>query len=361
MTSAWTAADVARIAAAPLPALPVIDDAPPLLPGIDVWDLWPVRHLDGSIAVIVGGALWFALSAPAQGPPVERHARARLRLLHRVDDDWRDLGSALPEGLSPGSREWSGSAVLDAGVVTLYFTAAGRRGEAVPTFEQRLFVTQATVDGVRLGPWSVPVEAVASDGADYVVADQRDGTVGTIKAFRDPAYFRDPADGAEYLLFTASLARSTSSFNGAIGVARRDGGAWRLTAPLIGADGVNNELERPHVVVADGRYYLFWSTQASVFAGETAGPTGLYAMVADRFVGPWRPVNTSGLVVANPPSEPMQAYSWLVLPDRRVTSFVDQWRLRGRSLDSVDARAHFGGVPAPEFQLTIEGDRIWRS
>ena len=342
---------MAQIAAAPLPELPVIGAEARVAPRTDLWDFWPVQDADGGVAPITGGELWFALSAAAAGDPVERHDRARLRLLHRTADSWRDLGNALPDGLSPGSREWSGSAVIDARgeVVTLYFTAAGRRGEERPTYEQRLFETRGRLrPDVGIIGWTPPVESVASDGVDYVVANQRDGAVGTIKAFRDPGYFCDPADGAEYLLFTASLARSVSAFNGAVGVARRTEGRWCLAAPLVHADGLNNELERPHIVVAGGLYYLFWSTQASVFAPGIVAPTGLYGMVAEGLRGDWRPLNGSGLVAANSRAAPAQAYSWLVRADLRVGSFVDQ---------PAPGRAGFGGRPAPEFRLTLDGDR----
>src|SRR5690606_13744006 len=117
---------------------------------------------------------------------------------------------------------------------------------------------------------------------------------GTIKAFRDPAYFRDPNSGARFLFFAGSLARSTSAFNGVIGAAVSGvaEAGWRLLPPILSADGLNNELERPHVVYHDGRYYLFWSTQGQVFdpAGPV-GPTGLYGMVSDRLDGGWVPLN----------------------------------------------------------------------
>lgn len=353
-TSIWTAAHIADIAAAPLPALPVIDPAQvQRFPGLDLWDFWPVTDRAGPIAAIAGGELWFSLSAPAEGDPLLRHGRARLHLLHRAGGRWIDLGATLPSGLSPGSREWSGSAVLDAErqVVTLYFTAAGRSGEARRTFAQRLFETRGRLrsDG-RITGWSDPIESVASDGIDYLVVDQVEGSIGTIKAFRDPGWFRDPATGTGWLLFAASLARSTSAFNGAVGIAEQTGEGWRLRPPLVHADGLNNELERPHIVVQDGYYYLFWSTQASVFAPGNAAPTGLYGMVAERLSGPYAPLNGTGLVAANPPAAPLQAYSWLVLDDLRVTSFVDQ---------IGPGRAGFGGVPAPEFQLRLEGSGAW--
>lgn len=367
MTTPWTRAHVEAIAAGPLPAAPRID--PPslerLLPGVDLWDHWPVQEVDGRVAEIAGGALMMLLSAPAGLDPDERHGQARIRLMHRAQDGWTDLGPALPDGLSPGSREWAGSAVVDVAHerVTLYFTAAGHRGEGAVSFDQRLFETSAALtlaDGdVRLTGWTPPVESVASDGRFYARDMIGGGAIGTIKAFRDPAFFRDPVDSRDYLLFTASLARSASSWNGAIGTAMKDAsGRWRLLPPLVSADHVNNELERPHLVHRDWRYYLFWSTQAKVFAaGGPAGPTGLYGMVAERLEGPYRPLNGTGLVFANPASAPGQAYSWLVLSDLRVLSFADCVGLDRAPRDAAEARAHFGGAPAPVLRLAIDGDR----
>ncbi len=135
--------------------------------------------------------------------------------------------------------------------------------------------------------------------------------------------------------------------------------SWQLQPPLLQADGVNNELERPHVVVSDGLYYLFWSTQTHTFSPDVAaGPNGLYGAVASRFPGPYRPLNGSGLVCGNPVEEPAQTYSWLVLPTLEVVSFIDYWGLQGRSLarDRTLLRAQFGGVPAPRFRLALAGE-----
>lgn len=363
-TTHWTKADVARIAV-PTPCAPLIAPSPPLIDGIDLWDYWPIQHVDGRPVEVAGGIPFLALSAPWHPDPDARHAVARIRLLQRKAGHWRDLGPLLPAELSPGSREWSGSAVLSPdGLVTLYYTAAGVRGEMVPTFGQRLFKTAARMvsagDGIAFTNWSEPREFLVADGYHY----QRDmtggGAVGTIKAFRDPAYFQDPADSSEYILFAASLARSVSAWNGAVGLARCTvRGSWELLPPLIDADGVNNEMERPHVVVHQGRYYLFWSTQAKVFADSVAGPTGLYGMVSDGIQDSWRPLNTSGLVFANPAAAPAQAYSWMVLPDLTVLSFADLVDLPRDPMTMAERRAHFGGTPAPDLRLAIEGDRAW--
>lgn len=351
---------------APLPNLHVIDHpvVTAILPGFDLWDYWPVQDEDGNVARIGNGTLMMLLSAPVLPDPNDRHAFARIRLMHHNASGWRDMGALFADGFTPGSREWSGSAVLSRRPdrITLYFTAAGQRGECVPSFDQRLFQTTASID-LRddlpgIGPWSMPIESVAADGIVYARDMTGGGNVGTIKAFRDPYWFRDPADGGDYLLFAASLAQSSSAWNGAIGIARHSTDHWLLDAPLITADGLNNELERPHILCHRGRYYCFWSAQEKVFAsGGPSGPTGLYGMVAAHLAGPWQPLNGTGLVAANPPAAPMQAYSWLVLADLTVLSFIDRPGLASDTSDPATARRHFGGTPAPSFRLALDGER----
>ena len=366
-TSPWTAGDVQRISPATAPCAPIIPTQRRVIETLDLWDYWPVQNVDGHPAAIAGGTLFIALSAPILPDPDARHGVARMRLLHRVGTHWSDLGPVLPDGLSPGSREWSGSAILstDGAAITLYYTVAGFQGEVETSFAQRLFYTCAGLtvqdDAIKLSSWSAPVEFLQPDDLHYSRDMAGGGAVGTIKAFRDPAFFRDPADNQDYILFVGSIARSRSAWNGAVGIARQVADQeWEVLPPLVEADGLNNELERPHVIMQDGRYYLFWSTQTKVFAADgPAGPTGLYGMVADRLFGPWRRLNGSGLVFGNPPSAPFQAYSWLVLPDLCVQSFADLVGLAEPPRDVAQARAHFGGTPAPELRLIIDGEKAW--
>lgn len=338
-------------------------DAEPIIPELDLWDSWPLAREDGSTAEIAGRQFWFFLSAPQFPDPGQRHDAARLRMASLGSDGWRDHGQVLPEGSSPGTREWAGSAVLhDDGVsVTLFFTAAGRRGEK-PSFEQRLFAVSGKLDPDGPGQWAEPAEFIRADGECYVVAAEAEGKPGLIKAFRDPAWFRDPQTGQRHVLFTGSAGWSDDDYNGLIGLATLGGdGSWHLENPLVEAVGVNNELERPNVIVRDGRYYLFWSTQRRTFKpGTPNGPNGLYGMVADSLRGPWRAVNGDGLIAGNPAQEPNQGYSWWVTGEGHVWSFVDHWGMQGRSFDQHPEllRKQFGGTPAPVFSLAFNGDRV---
>jgi levansucrase len=134
------------------------------------------------------------------------------------------------------------------------------------------------------------------------------------------------------------------------------GEGWELLDPLVSAVGVNNELERPHVVVHNELTYLFFCTQRRTFDPAVSAPTGLYGFVGPSLAGPFEPLNGTGLVLQNPPEEPLQAYSWLVLNDLRVSGFVDAYDLQGQHPDDLaDPRRHFGGTITPWYRLVLEG------
>ncbi|MGW3347096.1 glycoside hydrolase family 68 protein [Nonomuraea rubra] len=353
----WTRRHLDLLAESPATTAPVFDPPalPRILPGHDLWDLWPIQDEDGAN----GTDLWMALSAPALGHPEKRHDQARIRLLGRHGSTWTDHGNAFPDGASPGSREWSGSALRRAdGTVSVYYTAAGRRGEALPTYRQSVVETRpALIDDrgrILLQPDAEHREILRSDGSMYLPADDADGAPGRIRAFRDPGWFRDPADGRDLLLVAASTAWQ-DRFTGAIALAEQRAGAWSLLPPLLIADGVNHELERPHIVVHDSRYYLFFSTQRHTFHPAGRAPTGLYGFAAPSLTGPYEPLNGSGLVLQNPAPAPDQAYAWLVLPDLNVVGFANYAGRDLRSTGAGRARAAFGGTVAPTLKLTLDG------
>jgi levansucrase len=371
--SLWTAQHVAAIAQSRIPQQSLIDQkaARPLIPDLMLWDIWPIQCDDGSVAEIDGTSLWILLSAPRSLDPDDRHDHARMRLFQKTAKGWFDCGNLLPDGFAPGSREWSGSARLDptTGELTLWFTAAGRREGAITDFEQRIFRTVGQLDVTGARPafrgWNLLSEAVPNDGLYYADLRTNQGVPGRIKGFRDPYWFRDPKDGNAYLLFAGSkpTAQSQSPYDGVIGIAaardKAGHGGFALLPPIVDADGLANELERPHMFVFGGRYYLFWSSQRSVFSpsGPT-GPNGLYGMVGASVTGPFEPLNGTGLVMANPEAEPRQAYAWQVLPSLEVVSFVDYWGLAGRDIatDPALKAAQFGGTIAPMAKLALDGN-----
>jgi levansucrase len=78
--------------------------------------------------------------------------------------------------------------------------------------------------------------------------------------------------------------------------------------------------------------------------------------VAETIEGPWTFLNGHGLVIANPREQPTQAYSWWVLPDLSVTSFVDYWGPEDNSRPEQEMRrARFGGTFAPFIQIELDG------
>lgn len=328
-----------------------------------LWDWWPVRDRDGVPAEIDGWHVAIALAAPSNILPGQRHDIAELRYL--VSDDggrtWSESQPLWDRADAEGSRQWAGSALYDEETGTLYsfYTAAGETGERFepPTvdeigagengtdtdegaaayagqegisYEQRAALATARVvvdaDGPRFEDWSEHRILFEGDGELYAETAGTEGGAGEIDAFRDPEYFRDPADGQEYLLFTATMPRARCAGDGVVGMARLAGSSdeltdWELLPPLLDGHCVNNELERPHVVVDDGYYYLLFTTHDHTFDDHIDGPEGLYGFVADELMGPYEALNGTSLVLANPSEAPFQAYSWMTLPNGVATSF----------------------------------------
>jgi levansucrase len=370
-TTRWTRQHLDLLAptaatTAPAVRLPALSAAPRVLAHDDVWDLWPVQEEDGSTVTVAGHELWMALSAPAVAHPEDRHDHARLRLLSTDGDGWIDHGPVFGGGTSPGSREWSGSAVRRRdGTVSVFYTAVGERDEPRPTFTQRVIEARpglaADQGRIMLERHVAHRTVLRSDGRMYLPADEKAGAPGTIRAFRDPGWFRDPAGGREYLLVAASVA-GRDHFAGAVAIAVAQAGGWSLLPPLLVADGITHEIERPHLVVHKSTYYLFFSTQRHAFRPNGSAPTGLYGFQARALTGPYRPLNASGLVIRNPPAQPDQAYAWLVLPDLRVVSFLNYAAAGGKDPrlgTPAEARARFGGSIAPILHLTLDGTNAY--
>jgi levansucrase len=386
-TPAWTRAQAAGVERTDSNVAPVF--YPPrekANPSVHVWDTWPLRNRDGSLAEVGDYRVVFSLTAPADLLPGKRHDVATIRYFYSADGETWTLGGRAFDGGALGSRQWAGSALLDDGDLYLYYTAAGRAGEEHLSYGQRL--AMATGGDVSADDSGVSIEGpmdhrvlLEPDGERY---EQEHQSRGQIYTFRDPWFYEDGATGETYLLFEANTPVPEGSdrcggdaeqqaFNGSVGIAHSPTGDptdWELRDPLLDAVCVNQELERPHLLERDDRYYLFVSSHKHTFAPGLEGPDGLYGFVADSLFGEYRPLNGHGLVLTNPTNAPFQSYSYVVVDhpeDPLVTSFLGYVDYDRESLDDVallpeaEQFRRFGGTFAPTVRLGLDGDRSWLS
>ncbi|RAW45557.1 glycoside hydrolase family 68 protein [Halorubrum sp. 48-1-W] len=350
--------------------------------GYHVWDTWPLRNRDGSLAENDGYRVVCALTTTDDLLPGKRHDVASIHYFTSRDGESWSHGGPLFSGDALGSRQWAGSTMYDDGDVYAFYTAAGERGEDDLSYTQRIAVaTGGTVDveddGLRIdGEWDHRI-LLEPDGDRYERPDQSRGMTYT---FRDPWFFEDLETGETYLLFEANTPTpegadpcggdvEAGNFNGSVGIARSPTGDpidWELEPPLLDAVCVNQELERPHLVVRDGTYYLFVSSHQHTFAPGIVGYDALYGFVADDLRGAYRPLNGHGLVATNPANAPFQSYSWTAYDhgdEVLVVSFFNYYEYVGESLDGIadlpesEQRRRFGGTLAPTLRIDLDGDR----
>ncbi|MFA6941373.1 MAG: glycoside hydrolase family 68 protein [Clostridiaceae bacterium] len=345
-----------------------------------IWDTWPLLDEDGSVSIINGWKIIFALSSPRSVLPGKRHDIARIVYFYSRDGfNWIEGGKLFSEGDSPGSREWAGSALNSNGHVYIFYTAAGRKDETNLTYEQRIVMTCSEINtnlkGVCFTNWSPHKVILEPDGVLYQSREQSMKPGNIPYTFRDPWFFRDKKDGNSYLLFEANTPGTAEErkceppearpFSGAVGLASSENDEfteWKFLPHILDADCVNQELERPHFVFKDDMYYLFINTHVSKFAPGVTGPDGLYGFVSNSLTGNYVPLNGGGLVTANPISDAFQAYSWVVLQNGTIISFVNFFNLGrlteadiGNKPESFEL-SHFGGTLAPTLQINIDKD-----
>ena len=136
-------------------------------------------------------------------------------------------------------------------------------------------------------------------------------------------------------------------YTGNIGLARATSSnlrQWKLLPPLLSANCVNQQTERPHLVIEDGQFYLFTISHTFTFAPGLTGPDGLYGFLGDSLRSDYKPLNAGGVVLGNPESAPVQQYSEYVMPNWLVESFIDTVP------DNI-----FGGTLAPTLRLEADG------
>lgn len=384
MASVWTRGDVEEIHQDTPVTMPLMIHPETFFEeGVYVWDAWPIRNPDGSVAEIDGWVVKVGLSAEwdeVDETGWEFFTLSTWRYWYTRDGEWRPGGVIFEREEALGSRQWAGSTFYDPETqeVTFYYTAVGRpdaegidedmpdraisiHNEAAgrPLTEQRLAMVTASVsasdEGIAFGDFGEHEIIAEADGRYYDTIETYLASEA-VYGFRDPEYMVDPHTGQEHILFTANAAGVAGPYNGVVGlVTKNDDGAWELEPPIIVSMGVNSQLERPHVVYREDGAYLFFSTHDFTFAPELHGPRGLYGFYSPTgsLKGRWVPLNEHGLVAANPPDAEAQTYSYLVLPDGLVMSYLNH--TYGFDMDPEhDAREMFGG-PGPMFRIGMDG------
>jgi levansucrase len=386
-TAVWTRAQALKVKSDPTNTKPRIAPGFPIMSNdVWVWDTWPMTALDMKPISYKGWHVIFSLTAPRTVPFGDRHWWARIGYFYSRDGkSWRYGGHLFPTGTSFGSREWAGSAVLTGTQLNVFYTASG--ADDAPPGEsqnplQRLAHTSGQIRADSNGVWFTGFRnhriILEPEGEMYQTLDQsRAGPI--IYAFRDPFVFRDPADDAVYLLFEGNTGGTAGThtcgatesgpvppghtvpadsrfYTGNIGLARATQAnlrRWELLPPLLSANCVNQQTERPHLVVEDGRYYLFTISHMFTFAPGLTGPDGLYGFLGDGLRSDYKPLNASGLVLGNPDDAPVQQYSEYTMPNWLVESFID-------TLPTPPGEPPiFGGTLAPTLRLEPDGARTF--
>ncbi|MCK0745981.1 glycoside hydrolase family 68 protein [Chromohalobacter nigrandesensis] len=389
-TASWSRADALKVKFDdPTTTQPEVGyDFPVLDDDLFIWDTMPLRKLNGDVVSVDGWSIIFTLTADRK--PEEftredgsydiasdwenRHGRARICYWYAKDSkSWIFGGRVMQEGVSPTKREWAGTPILlnDNGDMELYYTAV-KPGATMAKVKGRIETTETEV---KLHGFDDVKELFTADGVYYQTLDQN-----PLTNFRDPAPFIDPNDGKLYMLFEGNVAGNIGEHvittedmghippgfedvggarfqSGCVGIAVATdltGDNWEILPPLVTAVGVNDQLERPHFVFKDGKYYLFTISHQYTYSDGLDGPDGVYGFVSDSLFGPFEPLNGSGLVLGNPSSQPFQTYSHCVMPNGLVTSFVDSVEKDGKAEDY-----RIGGTEAPTVELKIEGSNTY--
>ncbi|HEX5858576.1 MAG TPA: glycoside hydrolase family 68 protein [Microbacterium sp.] len=387
-----------------------------------VWDTWPLTDEDGNQYSVNGQEIIFSLVADRSLGFDDRHVFAKIGYFSRPanvpaedrpeDGGWTYGGLVFKEGVTgqifddqsfSHQTQWSGSArVFKNGEVKLFFTDVAfyrdAAGNDVKPYDPRIALSvgkvHASDKGVKLTGFNKVTDLLQADGTYYQTGEQN-----PFFNFRDPFTFEDPAHpGETYMVFEGNsampreeaycteedlgyqagdpFAETVEDVNASgaayqianVGLAKAtndDLTEWEFLPPILSANCVTDQTERPQFIFKDGKSYLFTITHRSTFAAGIDGPEGVYAFVGDGIRSDFQPVNGgSGLALGNPtnlnfaqgfPFDPdynqhpgaFQAYSHYVMPGGLVQSFID----------TIGTKDDFvrGGTLAPTVRLDISG------
>lgn len=356
-TDHWTRADaltVQRNATNTIPLIPPTGE-PTTNPEASVGDAWPLTNLNGDVVKYKGWNILFSLTNAKQGANW-----AKIGYYYSKDGkSWVYGGHVFPEGASLSVQEWSGSAIIEgANEITVYYTTTGETDKEPLNYEWNQRIASATgrihadENGVRFTGFERKDHKILlePDGVMYQTWEQYKSAQpkSQFPGFRDPWVFKDPNDGKTYMLFHGSkggnpndnvltaadigdvpeghvVPEDSKYFVGTVGLAvatDKQLNHWKLLPPILSANGVSQELERPHFVFKDNKYYLFIDEHRHKYAPGLTGPDGLYGFVGTSLRGDYQGLNGSSLVLANPEEANNQSFAWNITPNGLIQSFI---------------------------------------
>ncbi len=401
-----------------MPKIP--GDFPDTNPDVWVWDTWTLTDDKADQFSYKGWEVIFALTADRHAGYTfdDRHIHAKQGYFYRKagipaskrpkNGGWIYGGNVFPDGATASlfegqtythQAEWSGSTRIFKGnkLRAFYTDLAFNRdsnGNDITPADARIAQSEGTIhankDRVWLTGFTKQHELLRPDGVRY-----QNGEQNPFYNFRDPFTFTDPAHpGKTFMVFEGNTAvkrgartcneedlgyrpgdpnaeklgdvlDSGATFQQAnVGLAVADNKSltkWHFLDPILSANCVTDQTERPQIYLKDGKYYLFTISHRSTYAAGIDGPDGVYAFVGKGVRSDYQPVNKgSGLALGNPtdlntpfgapsnilPNEnpnAYQSYSHYVMPGGLVESFID----------AIGTRR--GGSLAPTIRLKING------
>ncbi|HST80626.1 MAG TPA: glycoside hydrolase family 68 protein [Kineosporiaceae bacterium] len=387
-TATWKYADALKVRQDVTNTTPKVDENFPIMTDkVWIWDTWPLTNINTEPITYKGWKVIFSLVAPRDIFFGDRHWQARIGFFYSktgTTGTWQYGGHLFPDGYSRGSREWAGTTIITgANDVSSFYTASGKDNGGINNTdsEQRLAMSKGKIHADANGVWFTGFRnhriIAEPDGVNYQTLEQS-SSGGIIYAFRDPFIFRNPADNKVYALFEGNTGgvsgdyRCTErdlgtipegvtvpddarNFTGNIGLMEATNAAmttWRLLPPLLSANCVNQQTERPHLVFHDGMVYLFTISHMFTYAPGLTGPDGVYGFVGPSLRSDYKPMNGSSLVLGNPPEAPLQQYSHEVLPNFMVQSFID-------TVPTAAGGVRYGGTLSRTTQLTVDGSNSY--
>ncbi|WP_400995193.1 glycoside hydrolase family 68 protein [Agromyces sp. GXQ0307] len=408
-------------AALTMPTVP--QDFPDMSNGeVWVWDTWPLTDEDGNQYSVNGWEVIFSLVADRSLGFDERHHYAKIGYFYRPADvpveerpengGWTYGGLVFDEGVTgeifedqsfTHQTQWSGSArIFKGGEIKLFFTDVAfyrnPDGSNIKPYDPRIALSvgklHSNKQGVSFTGFDKVHDLLQADGTYYQTGEQNE-----FFNFRDPFTFEDPDHpGETYMVFEGNTAMPREeaycteedlgyqegdpyaetveevNASGAtyqianVGLAKAKNTElteWEFLPPVLSANCVTDQTERPQYVFKDGKAYLFTISHRGTYAAGIDGPEGVYAFVGDGIRSDFQPLNNgSGLALGNPtnlnfaggqPFAPdynqhpghFQAYSHYVMPGGLVQSFIDTI---GTHDDFVR-----GGTLAPTVKIDLDG------